>query len=272
MIEQVYKAPTKIPVATTSHWDWSSPFVARGLGRHPAQDPWGRPFDESYYPDRFRLVGQELAGQYTFVLDGLQGDADFIAALFQLKRPLAWHTQHCFVQCHVGGLAFWVNVIFGKPTPHSKEITTPGSYRHRECCYHCSAVSYFDEDGAIDETPLLYTNWGRDAEYRREPLVAHCTAATCSPKFNQRCYMLSFVINIVLPQYFLISVNLTCTNGCKNRWLYRHWCAAGWRRRVSLWLCIPRLWPASKGSLHGEALLAFTKDLDYIIGYFSPHV
>ena len=42
-----------------------------------------------------------------------------------------------------------------------------GSFRHREVCYLCRAVSHFDEEGE-DQTDLLYTNWGRDAVYRSE--------------------------------------------------------------------------------------------------------
>lgn len=41
----------------------------------------------------------------------------------------------------------------------------PGSYRHREVCYLCRAVAYFDAEGE-DQTDLLYTNWGRDSAYR----------------------------------------------------------------------------------------------------------
>eukprot|EP00435_Cladocopium_sp_Y103_P061391 s82_g23.t1 len=42
-----------------------------------------------------------------------------------------------------------------------------GSYRHRETCYLCRAVAYFDQEGE-DQTDLLYTNWGRDSAYRSE--------------------------------------------------------------------------------------------------------
>ena len=49
-------------------------------------------------------------------------------------------------------------------------VEPPGSYRHRECCYLCNAISVVEENADSDQTPLLYTNWGRDAEYRSEPL------------------------------------------------------------------------------------------------------
>lgn len=57
-----------------------------GQGTFPYTDPWGRPFDESYFPDRLRVAGTRIAGQFTFVLDGVQGDADFIAHIFSLNR------------------------------------------------------------------------------------------------------------------------------------------------------------------------------------------
>ena len=58
------------------------------------------------------------------------------------------------------------------------EVSKPicqGSYRHRECCYHCQAVANFDEN-LVDQTHLLYTNWGRDADYRSECLSASAMA------------------------------------------------------------------------------------------------
>jgi len=61
--------------------------LIQGTGRHPHQDPWGVEFSETYYPDRFQRAGERIAGPFTFVCDGIQGDADFIASLFQLKRP-----------------------------------------------------------------------------------------------------------------------------------------------------------------------------------------
>lgn len=52
---------------------------------HPATDPWGAAFSDSYCPDRLKVAGKPIAGQFHFILDGFQGDADFIAALFSLK-------------------------------------------------------------------------------------------------------------------------------------------------------------------------------------------
>ena len=42
-----------------------------------------------------------------------------------------------------------------------------GSYRHRQCCFLCGAVSHTVEG---ESEGLIYTNFGRDAEYRQEHL------------------------------------------------------------------------------------------------------
>lgn len=60
----------------------------QGLGKHPHEDPWGKKFSEDYYPERFSRAGTALAGPFTFILDGIQGDADFIASLFTLQRSV----------------------------------------------------------------------------------------------------------------------------------------------------------------------------------------
>ncbi len=57
----------------------------QGTGEHPARDPWGKEFTATYCPDRHKVAGKTLAGGFCFILDGFQGDADFIAALFSLN-------------------------------------------------------------------------------------------------------------------------------------------------------------------------------------------
>ena len=66
----------------------SKTVIARnsGLGIHPHCDPWGRAFSETYFPNRWRKAGSRLSGRFNYVLDGVQGDADFIAAVFSLNR------------------------------------------------------------------------------------------------------------------------------------------------------------------------------------------
>ena len=54
----------------------------------PEPDPWGRPFSMDYYPERALVANDDVAGPFRFVLDGIQGDADFVAAMFELKSAL----------------------------------------------------------------------------------------------------------------------------------------------------------------------------------------
>ena len=61
----------------------------RGIGVHPSADPWGRDFNQDYYPRRFDKAGTRISGDFTYALDGIQGDADFVAAIFNLQRYLA---------------------------------------------------------------------------------------------------------------------------------------------------------------------------------------
>ena len=63
--------------------------VWQGLGIYPSSDPWGRPFTEEYYPERMKQAGLALCGSFKYILDGIQGDADFVAAMFLLNRPMA---------------------------------------------------------------------------------------------------------------------------------------------------------------------------------------
>ena len=43
-----------------------------------------------------------------------------------------------------------------------------GSYRHRQCCYLCQAISHTVEED--ESQSLIYTHYGRDAEYRQVQL------------------------------------------------------------------------------------------------------
>ena len=47
------------------------------------------PFTDYHFPERKGKSGTRLAGHYRFALDGIQGDADFVAAMFNLQRPKA---------------------------------------------------------------------------------------------------------------------------------------------------------------------------------------
>ena len=71
-----------------------------GRGFHPECDPWGRPFSENYHSNRAQKANTRIAGRFHMVLDGVQGDADFIAAIFKLNRLMAgiyWTLIDCMV-------------------------------------------------------------------------------------------------------------------------------------------------------------------------------
>ena len=68
----------------------------KGLGVHPHTDPWGRCFSMDFHPDRWKLAGTPLSGNYVYCLDGVQGDADFVAAMFGLKRLMPSNTKYVF--------------------------------------------------------------------------------------------------------------------------------------------------------------------------------
>lgn len=66
---------------------WSIPHGS-GLGVHPLADPWGTPFSDHYNPDRYQRAGTRICGDYTACMDGIQGDADFVAAMFGLNSTM----------------------------------------------------------------------------------------------------------------------------------------------------------------------------------------
>lgn len=63
---------------------WS--FWAMGTGRFPAHDPWGREFDASYEPKRWRLAGSLLAGGWRGAFCGVQADQEYLKKIFDLQR------------------------------------------------------------------------------------------------------------------------------------------------------------------------------------------
>lgn len=60
--------------------------IILGIGRFPSCDPWGQPFSKQYYPHRMALANQRIAGDYVAVLEGIQGDQDYIRILFSPER------------------------------------------------------------------------------------------------------------------------------------------------------------------------------------------
>lgn len=53
---------------------------------YPSVDPWGNEFPEG--SKRWKMAGRQIASQYRAVLEGIQGDQDFIRILFQPNRLL----------------------------------------------------------------------------------------------------------------------------------------------------------------------------------------
>ena len=52
----------------------------------PSEDPWGEQFTDAYFPDMKACAGQQLCGGWRAVLDGLQGDQDWLVAVLRPKR------------------------------------------------------------------------------------------------------------------------------------------------------------------------------------------
>ena len=67
-------------------WKNDSQLIILGIGRFPSCDPWGQPFSKQYYPHRMALANQRIAGDYVAVLEGIQGDQDYIRILFSPER------------------------------------------------------------------------------------------------------------------------------------------------------------------------------------------
>ena len=57
-----------------------------GEGRFPSEDPWGRKFDASYQPQRWKVAGSLLAGGWRGCLSGVQADQDYLKKVFDLQR------------------------------------------------------------------------------------------------------------------------------------------------------------------------------------------
>ena len=147
----------------------------QGLGVWPSHDPCCSPLNSE-------MAGKRLCGPFCFVLDGLQGDADFIASLFELQRRFN----------HVGVSLVHVRILFGvrfqnklchedptdilnvatsaKPVRRCRKI----SERHTKVTYYKYTQFEIWYHGVSRSGPvlkcmaipgLLYTNWGRGAQY-----------------------------------------------------------------------------------------------------------
>ena len=82
-----------------------------GAGVWPSHDWDGKPFSPSHYPRWHKLAGSELAGGWRGILDGIQGDQDFLHKVFHFKRFMA---KPCDFVCLLQILSFRTSVL-GKP-------------------------------------------------------------------------------------------------------------------------------------------------------------
>ena len=62
------------------------PSVVSGSGVWPTHDWNGKKFTATYYPRWCLLAGTKLCGGWRGVLDGIQGDQDFLHKIFNFKR------------------------------------------------------------------------------------------------------------------------------------------------------------------------------------------
>jgi len=58
----------------------------QGNGLWPTHDWEGKEFRDKHYPRWFALAGSEICGGWRGVVDGYQGDQDFLHKVFQFKR------------------------------------------------------------------------------------------------------------------------------------------------------------------------------------------
>ena len=63
-------------------------FIGWGTGCFPTTDPWGREFTKTFHPQRMKLGGKKICGDFVAILEAVQADQDFIRILFKPDRPL----------------------------------------------------------------------------------------------------------------------------------------------------------------------------------------
>ena len=60
--------------------------VISGSGLFPSEDPWGRPFDSQYFPDRKKQAGKLLANGLCGIFDATQMDLEMVKKVYWLQR------------------------------------------------------------------------------------------------------------------------------------------------------------------------------------------
>ena len=167
--------------------------VGPGTGRYPSHDPWNRPFSKDYCKSRWVLSGQWIADGYTSVLEGIQGDQDFIRILFSPSRPRRQYWCPFFAVFCFGDLfmvtpktsAFFLHgIIFANIS---------GFYSKQFCCYYCRACQwvYVEDDEGFCQ--FLYTNFGPQASHRNtRPSCLELFLLRDTPQNNQHIHILSW--------------------------------------------------------------------------------
>lgn len=73
----------------------------QGSGLWPTHDWDGKKFTKTHYPKWHSLAGTQLCGGWRGVLDGIQGDQDFLHKVFNFKRPLLQHVFSWVSTCQL---------------------------------------------------------------------------------------------------------------------------------------------------------------------------
>ena len=67
---------------------YQQPFGVQGNGLWPDRDWEGTAFSDVHFPEWYALAGSELCGGWRGVVDGYQGDQEFLHKIFRFQRTL----------------------------------------------------------------------------------------------------------------------------------------------------------------------------------------
>ena len=96
---------------------------------HPAVDHHGRPLTDK---PRAKLAGSRICGQYIAVLDGFEGDQDFMRLIFHLKRLPLSRIMHGALKRR------FLSRVDLNPKPINYRGS--GTAAHTQVCYYCGAA------------------------------------------------------------------------------------------------------------------------------------
>ena len=92
---------TKIPHHPSQDALHQTLCIFQGNGLWPTHDWDGKKFTKTHYPKWHSLAGTQLCGGWRGVLDGIQGDQDFLHKVFNFKRPLLQHVFSWVSTCQL---------------------------------------------------------------------------------------------------------------------------------------------------------------------------